>query len=346
MIQRCKAIIRRFLVRLVIYLFDWIIDKLRINKADYEAVLSINKNAVARLILILINIFKVDKGDLTYFDYFEMWEKNGFHLTPAHFYQPIPNIQSLPESVFSRQSSMIGINMNVKVQVRFLNRIFPKYRNEYNRIPTKPTKNIADFYFNNGAFDGLDALVLYCIIRHFKPKTVVEVGSGWSTRIAAKACLKNRASKLISIEPYPYDFLTKGFPGLTQQIPKQIQEIDITFFDRLGKNDILFIDSSHTVKVGGDVNYLFLEVLPCLRKGVIVHVHDIFIPYEYPRNWIKKEYRFWNEQYLLQALLTNNNNIEILFANSYMGREYKRELKRVFPKSPSHSGGSIWLRKV
>ena len=117
------------------------------------------------------------------------------------------------------------------------------------------------------------------------------------------------------------------------------------FFSQLDSGDILFIDSSHTVKIGGDVNYLFLEVLPRLKPGVIVHVHDIFFPFEYRRHWVLDEFRFWTEQYLLQAFLTFNSEFEVLMANYYLSRYHKEHLRAAFPDLPRWIGGSFWMRR-
>ncbi len=340
--KKIKLTTKRFLAKLFLKL----LSITNVEKADFSNLNASEKNILARLLVKLAYIFKVNKADFSYFDLFEFWEQNGFHLIPDHFYQPLPNLTSLNRYNFKKQSSLVGIDMNDKTQLNFMNKIFPLFKKEYRQFPYKPTANEYDFYFGNGAFDGIDALVLYCMIRYFKPETIIEVGSGWSTRVAARASLKNEKTKLISIEPYPYGFLKKGFPGLTKLIKKKVEDVDRKIFTDLNKNDILFIDSSHVVKTGGDVQYLFLEVLPRLKEGVVIHIHDIFLPYEYPRDWVVNEYRFWNEQYLLQAFLTYNNKSEILFANNYMGSKYKKELKKIFFNSPTHSGGSIWLRKV
>ncbi len=223
---------------------------------------------------------------------FLAWERLGFHVTPVHFYQPIPDTQSLPETLWNRASDLVGVNMNDSVQLDLLRNHFPKFRNEYEQFPTESTGNSARFHFNNGLFDGTDALVAYCTIRHFQPRVIIEVGSGFSSLLAA-----------------------------------------------------LFIDSSHTVKIGGDVNYLFLEVLPRLKPGVIVHVHDILFPFDYRRDWVMDEFRFWAEQYLLQAFLSFNSEFEVLLSNSYLAYRYMEDLKATFPKSPWWGGGSFWMHR-
>src|SRR5262249_3112312 len=132
---------------------------------------------------------------------------------------------------------------------------------------------------------------------------------------------------------------------LQKLIEKKVQDIDVKSFSQLDTGDMLFIDSSHTVKIGGDVNYLFLEVLPRLKPGVIVHVHDIFLPFDYRRDWVLDEFRFWTEQYLLQAFLMFNSEFEVLMANSYLNHYHQGDLRAAFRDLPSWGGGSFWMRR-
>ena len=281
----------------------------------------------------------------TFPELFRRWERRGFHVTPVNFYQPIPETGSLPETLWNRLSELHGIDMNDAVQLDLLRNQFPRFRHEYEQIPVEPTGEPGRFHCNNDLFGGADALVAYCMIRHFQPRLIIEVGSGFSSLIAAEAIAKNKNSALICIEPFPQDFLRQGFPGLRSLIEKRVEEIDLEFFSQLSCGDILFIDSSHTVKIRGDVNYLFLELLPRLKPGVIVHVHDIFFPFDYPRDWVMDELRFWSEQYLLQAFLSFNSEFEVLIANHYLAHYYLEDFKQTFPHSPSWSKGSFWMRR-
>ena len=281
----------------------------------------------------------------TFPELFRRWERRGFHVTPVNFYQPIPETGSLPETLWNRLSELHGIDMNDAVQLDLLRNQFPRFRHEYEQIPVEPTGEPGRFHCNNDLFGGADALVAYCMIRHFQPRLIIEVGSGFSSLIAAEAIAKNKNSALICIEPFPQDFLRQGFPGLRSLIEKKVEEIDLEFFSQLSCGDILFIDSSHTVKIRGDVNYLFLELLPRLKPGVIVHVHDIFFPFDYPRDWVMDELRFWSEQYLLQAFLSFNSEFEVLIANHYLAHYYLEDFKQTFPHSPSWSKGSFWMRR-
>jgi len=156
------------------------------------------------------------------------------------------------------------------------------------------------------------------MVRYFKPRLIIEVGSGFSSLVMGRAAAKNGNAPLVCVEPFPREFLRERFPGLQTLVERNVEQIDLEFFSQLRSGDILFIDTSHTVRIGGDVNYLFLEVLPRLNPGVIVHVHDIFLPFEYRRDWVLDEFRFWTEQYLLQAFLTFNSEFEVLLANYFL----------------------------
>jgi hypothetical protein len=276
---------------------------------------------------------------------FPIWEREGFHVTPVHFYQPVPDTQNLSEALWTRLSELVGIDMNESRQLDLLRNCFPKFRGEYEQFPTKRTEEPEHFYLNNKLFDGTDALVAYCMVRHFQARLILEIGGGFSSLILGQAAAKNSSSSLICIEPFPQQFLKRGFPGLHSLTEKKVEDVELEFFSQLSSGDILFIDSSHTVKIGGDVNYLFLEVLPRLKPGVIVHIHDIFLPFEYRRDWVMEELRFWTEQYLLQAFLTFNSEFEVLMANSYLSHCHEEDLKNTFPNLRSWGGGSFWMRR-
>ena len=270
---------------------------------------------------------------------FPVWERHGFHVTPVHFHQPIADTRELSETLWQQPSDLVGINMNDAMQLDLLRHHLTKFRDEYNNLPIEPPPG------QRRPFHGVDALVAYCMVRHFQPRLIIEVGSGFSSLVMGQAAAKNTNSALICIDPFPRDFLRNGLPGLQSLIEKKIQDIDLEFFSQLESGDILFIDSSHTVKIGGDVNYLFLEVLPRLKPGVIVHIHDIFLPFEYRRDWVLDEFRFWNEQYLLQAFLTFNSEFEVLLANSYLNHYHQEDLKAAFPNLSSWASGSFWMRR-
>ncbi|HIE24153.1 MAG TPA: class I SAM-dependent methyltransferase [Candidatus Korarchaeota archaeon] len=285
---------------------------------------------------------------------FPFWQRIGIHITPNHFYLPIPDTRELNDELWLKHSELIGININEKKQLGLLSLFSSKFKEEYDRFPAQKTSIPYQYYVNNGAFGNVDAEILYCIIRHFKPGKIIEIGSGFSTFLSAQAILKNKSEnsnydcELIVIDPYPSDVIKKGFPGLTKVIREKVQDIPPPKFKELKENDILFIDSSHVLKIGSDVQYLYLDVLPRLNKGVLIHFHDIFLPAEYPKTWVLKKYIFWNEQYLLQAFLAFNDSFEVIWAGSYMHLKHSDKLEKAFNSYKRQKGwpGSFWIRRV
>lgn len=284
--------------------------------------------------------------------YFRLWEASGFHVFHVHFYEPVPDTRTLPDELWSKPSQLVGVDLNETAQLELLDQFVACFKTEYDSFPANKTSAPNQYYVHNAGFEEVDGEILYCMIRHFKPRTILEIGSGHSTYLAAQAALKNQAATgtecdLIAIEPYPSDALRQGFPGLTKLVTKKVQEIPLSEFEKLQENDLLFIDSSHVLAIGSDVQYEYLEILPRLKKGVIIHLHDIFLPLEYPRDWVLKEYRFWTEQYLLQAFLSFNQSFEVLWAGSYMHVKHPDQLEAAFRNYRRDKGpASFWLRRV
>jgi hypothetical protein len=175
--------------------------------------------------------------------------------------------------------------------------------------------DVLQYYYNNGLYEAGDSEYLYCFIRQFKPKRIIEIGSGNSTLMARNAIRKNNldvenySCKHICIEPYEMPWLKDIGVEL---IREKVENIDLDFFQQLEENDILFIDSSHIIRAQGDVLYEFLEILPSLKIGVFIHIHDIFTPRDYPNHWLLDKHLLWNEQYLLEAFLSNNSDFKII----------------------------------
>jgi len=272
-------------------------------------------------------------------------EKQGVHILPCHFYSPVPNTSELTDAVWQDYDAA-DLRYDENAMLSLL-QDFHEYKHELTETPFEQKKK-HEYFINNTAFNGTDAFIYYYMIRHFKPKKLIEIGSGYSTLIASKACLTNSTTDFIAVEPYPPSFLeTSKIKGLTEFIPKFIQDVPVSFFEEnLNEGDILFIDSSHVSKVGSDVNYIILRILPKLKKGVIIHFHDIFLPSEVQKEWVESLSIFWNEQYLLHALLIANGEYKTIMPNAYMGLKHTDALKKVMPvELPYYYGGSYWLRK-
>jgi hypothetical protein len=225
------------------------------------------------------------------------------------------------------------------------------YRDELLALPRhKPA--LDRFGFDNGAFGPGDSETLYNFIRHFKPKRLVEVGSGQSTLMARLAIQKNMAEnpayacEHVCIEPYEQSWLeTLGIKVVRQTV----ETCDAALFGALSANDILFIDSSHMIRPQGDVLFEYLELLPSLAPGVLVHVHDIFTPKDYPAAWVLGDRRLWNEQYLLEAFLAFNARYEVLAAANWLTHHHRAAFETACPimaEQPKSEPGSFWLRRL
>jgi len=282
---------------------------------------------------------------------FSFLEKFGIHVLPVHYYTPIPDTRLVCKrnSLWSKELSLEGIKLNIEENITFLKTVCLPFQQEYLSFPKEKTNNSLQYYLANGSFGFVSGQMHYCIIRYFKPKKIIEVGAGYSTLVSLKALKKNNKEEfpfeIFTIDPYPPKYL-KDATGVNI-IKKKVEEMDVQFFQDLNKNDLLFIDSSHTVKIGGDVNFLILEVLPKLKKGVIVHIHDIQFPYEYFKSYILKQHLFWQEQYLVQAFLMYNSSFKIIWFASYMHHKYPGLLRKYFsPYSSNRIPTSLYIQKI
>jgi hypothetical protein len=279
---------------------------------------------------------------------FELWQRRGYHILPLTFYSPIPDTRSLEtDGAWAHQQETLGIDWNVACQTAHLKDLLAPYGEEFTKNLSEGNLNELGFRLPNDAFVGIDPASLYAMLRHYRPKQVVEIGSGHSTRVMMAALLQNGSGELVSVDPYQDAQLFRDLSSTGYHVvEKRVEQLPAGFFDRLRAGDVLFIDSSHTVRTGGDVTYLFLEVLPRLKAGVLVHFHDIFMPDEYPRHYFVNELCFWAEQYLLHGFLLFNSTFEIVLANHYLSAKYQSLLRQCFPRAPWYDGCSFWIRRM
>ena len=261
----------------------------------------------------------------------ELADRWGYHIRPIHYYEPLPDFRAITPEQIQRRRNYPAIDFRWDDQLRLLRELEPH------------AAELTEFDLKNDYFSGLDALVYYSLIRHLKPRRVIEIGGGYSTRIANKALAANQSGRLTCIEPYPDDRLN-GSQFSTQMITRRVEELDVDFFSCLEANDILFIDSSHTVKFGSDVCYEFLELLPSLKRGVWVHVHDIFFPHDYPAEWLLKRRLALNEQYLLEAFLSFNPTFAPQLANHWLCLDHGEEAARL--GTITTPGSSFWMKRI
>jgi hypothetical protein len=291
---------------------------------------------------------------------FRTLQNLGIWLGPNHFYWPVPNVSELEQQHWPAGRLDAPIDLRFPAQLEFLRQMAAEYADEWN-FPDRPTPH-SPYHCNNGFFESVDAEIAYSFVRRFKPSRIIEVGGGFSTQLLTQALRTNfeqdgvRAD-LTTIDPALQPSRDAAPSVSTQVIPSPVQEIDLDLFLSLEEGDILFLDSSHVVRVGSDVVYEYLEVLPRLRKGVLIHAHDIFLPYDYPLPWVVDNLSFWSEQYLLLAFLSFNSAFEVLWSSSGMQIFHPRTLEKMIahwkhshrklPKAyrrfvPSLDGERIW----
>lgn len=273
-------------------------------------------------------------------------DKLGVAVLPHHYYTPVVFEDDIDVGLLTERT-LPGLDLNEAQQLELVSQF--KYRDELLAIPRIATR--PDQYgFNNPSFKSGDAEFLYDFVRHFKPHRIVEVGSGQSSLIIEMALKQNKSEdskyncEHICIEPYEQPWLEKL--GI-QIIRKKVQDVDTSLFTKLEKNDILFIDSSHMIRPQGDVVYQYLHILPLLIDGVVIHAHDVFTPNDYLKEWIVDERRLWNEQYLLEALLTGGNRFEVLAAVNWLTHHHSDKLGDAAPvllSEPGREPGSFWFR--
>lgn len=273
------------------------------------------------------------------------------------YYSPLPNITKLKSNFkrWNKPSALTGIDFNLEAMKSNLAHLLSTYFEEFSDIP--PHKDLVKIGYGPG-FSELDAMMLYMTVRDLKPKHYIEVGSGLSTYYCSLAAKRNAEEgfplRIMCIEPNPYKKLTEL--ENIQVIPKEVQDIDLSFFQQLGKNDILFIDSSHILRIDGDVPFLFLEVLPGLNSQVAIHIHDIPFPYNIPyppEFWIIEQRWpvFWNEAMVLQAFLCFNSSFKITMSLPiirYFDEPFLKEKIGIYKSIDQDriTFSSIWLQKV
>jgi Methyltransferase domain len=264
----------------------------------------------------------------------------GQDLVARNYYSPIPAWEDLSDEVFTRRSELNGISYDEDAQVKLLQRLEPHL------AEFEPP---GGYVWDNGMYGRIEADVLYALVRNARPRRIIELGSGYSTLIIADALRRNTLDgfpcRYTVFDPFARDFIRARATGLDLR-NDSAADVPLDVFRELGEDDILFVDTTHTVKLGSEVNYIVLDVLPCLAPGVLVHVHDIFLPYEYPRGFFEHR-SFWAEQYLLQAFLTNNESWEIALPLAALTKDRPNDVAQVVPSFRAGVGpGAFWIRRI
>jgi hypothetical protein len=268
----------------------------------------------------------------------------GYHLVPADYHSPIPEVGALAEEIYERASPLPGIRLELERQLALLEGpLAPHLRELGGEGPD-------GFAVENHAYGPLDAETLYALIRERRPARVLELGSGFSTLVIQRAAAANARDgaplEHVVVDPHPpAELVPVAGRVRLEQVPAQ--SVPDEQFAWLEAGDVLFVDTTHTVKVGGEVNRVILEVLPALPAGVLVHIHDVFLPFEYPRILVEGYRVAWQEQYLVQAFLSGNHDWAVLLANHALARLHAERVAALVPSlRPGVYPCAFWMERV
>ncbi|GAB3993268.1 class I SAM-dependent methyltransferase [Spirosoma daeguense] len=283
-----------------------------------------------------------------------LYHQTGLGFPPGHYYSPVVNKSELihRNELFANFPRLLpNINLREAEQMELLE----EFSKLYTSIPfTKEHTPERRYHYDapGNQYCYSDAIMLHCIMRTFQPKQVIEVGSGFSSAVMldTNQLFFNNSIQFTFIEPFPdrlYGLLRFEDRTRTVTHEKGLQEIELIEFDKLRENDVLFIDSTHVSKTGSDVNQIIFNILPRLQEGVLIHFHDIFYPFEYPKDWVVNSSGFgWNEAYIVRAFLMNNPDYEIVMFNTFMEHFHTEWFQKNMPLCLENMGGSLWLRKI
>ena len=276
----------------------------------------------------------------------DLAERAGYHVYPRLFYSPLPLLEEIDWEQLRNRRELRGIDLNPEPPLRLLNNL-RQFTPELETIPARQTGETF-FWFDNGGFGGFDAAALYAMLRYLKPKRYVELGCGFSSFISSRALKRNQQEghdcDAIYADPEPrldmQQILAHG-----RLMQKRVQDVPMEIFQALESGDVLFIDTSHVLKVQSDVTRELVQILPALKPGVWIHVHDIFTPYDYPEEWITKPIRLsCNEQYALECLLSGGDRYRVELPLFMLWKENPEALQAFFPRGQQRPH-SFWITK-
>ncbi len=268
----------------------------------------------------------------------------------GHFYSPIVDqdfVKPRWEGLYSQAAGAEGIDLNEQAQIDFLADI----KRTAAKLPFAEHKTEGlRFHYENNAFMHGDAIVYASMIEKYRPKRITEIGAGFSSALALDVCdrLEGYAPEIHFIDPYPqlaHDLVGENKSDKRKITGAFIQDVDPSTFDVLEAGDFYFMDTTHVVKTGSDVLYHFEKVLPRLKSGVILHLHDIYFPFEYPPQWVFDTKFSWNELYYFRAFLVNNPDYEVIYYNSFMTHKHHEKTLDASPLFARNGGASFWFRK-
>ena len=248
----------------------------------------------------------------------EKLQQRNVNVVPGNFYSEVPSVEEIRDSFEYREP-------NTPVYDKLFDheklKEFCKELHPYSLEFAPPIEGNKDdpesFFWNNAAYSRLDAMSYYCMIRHFKPERILEIGSGFSTLVADMAIKANGFGEIVSIEPYPMPFLEK-IDSVSEIVKEKVQDISLDkIVGMVEESDMWFIDSTHTVKIGSDCLYIYLKVMPEIKSKTVVHTHDIYLPLGMNQQNALNKHIYWTEQYLLYAYLVDNPKADVIFGSCY-----------------------------
>lgn len=272
-------------------------------------------------------------------------QKFGVNVLPANFYSNTPSIEEIESSYEYATVEPPYLNTQVFDKKRFeqtLEEII-EFSSEFNPPVDGDEENCQGFFWKNSMFSYSDAMSYYCFVRMIQPMNIVEIGSGFSTLVALEAIDKNKSGMVHCFEPFPREFLKKD--NRIDLHAVKAQDISPEFLnDILQDNDILFIDSTHTVKTGSDCLHIYLRLLPQIKRNIFVHVHDVFLPFGMPQPWLLDHQYFWTEQYLLLAFLVDNPKASVCYGSNYNANWNPPLMQKLMGDKYPFGGCSIWFK--
>lgn len=282
---------------------------------------------------------------------FRGFERLGIHVTPRHYAFPIPDTGRLDEALWAGPpGAPPGLDLREQAQLDLLERLVRDYAAEWAELPLASPDG-RGFHLRNRHFETVDAEIFYALLRSRRPRRLIEAGSGFSTLLALRALARNAAEghpcRFETWDPYAGPAV-RALDGRGVTLHRtEVQRAPLEALTGLEAGDVLFVDSSHVLHVGSDVQFLFAEVIPRLEPGVLVHVHDVFLPEHYPRRWVVDHLRFWNEQYVLQAFLSHNDHYRVVWASYFMARNHGDRLAAAFRSfHRDDEPASFWFERV
>lgn len=278
---------------------------------------------------------------------FRQLQRLGFHFQPNDFYSPLNDCDFLDANrdLWAEPVEPPEIDWNLEGQLAVAREV-AAFVEELADVPRRASQP-GVYCWENDFWNNADALVQYGLVRSRRPRRYVEIGCGWSSLLLARALARNpEPCQVTQVDPYPNEVIFAALPKDWELHRGIVQRVPLALFDALGPGDVLFYDGSHCAKVASDVNWFFFRILPRLRPGVLIHLHDIFLPSEYPEPWIFQRGQTWNEQYLLQAFLMYNPRFRVVIANRYLWQHRRDELDQLYRGvQPSH-GCSFWMERA